>query len=62
MTQADSDVRFETHLRTSGKNRKLSVSRDFQEIRSNLKIETGVNRDTGSDDVISSEMHPRTSG
>ena len=47
---------------TSGYNRKLSVLRDFEEIKANLKVKTGEIGDDESDDVINFEIRPRTSG
>ena len=44
------------------KNRKLSVFRDFKEIRSNLRVKSGIIKDAESDDVISFDIHRRTSG
>ena len=40
-------------------NRKLSV---FKEIRSNLWVKSGIIRDAEFDDVISFDIHSRTSG
>ena len=48
-----------THFR---KNRKLSVFRDFKEMRSNLRVKSGIIRDAEPDDVISFDIHKRTSG
>ena len=59
--KAESGISFEVRPRTSGLNRNLSVLRDFEEIKGNLKIKTEVIEDADSIDVINFKICPRTS-
>ena len=60
--ESDDVINCAIRPRTSGLNRKLSVSTDFEAISSNLRFETGVIRDSEFDDFVSYDNHPRTSG